>query len=509
MRLNFYGILLLFWGLWSVSYAQDLLPCYVIGDDSRPDLLVKVDPVSGQSEAVGTGLGVSQVEASCLDVTATFLWATNGCRLGKVDLQNGKFKALPIAMGVARAGETEIDINNVNGLALDPLKGRLLAVHQRKDKADVLVQLNQESGRVVPHAFGPHQDFLEIEMPGGKMVIDDLAFHPGTGVLYAVANAPYPSRPEKLVKINLVNGQISYQATLYTRDDQTAQSFQLRDMEGMSFDERGQLYVSGGSQALPKANALWKVNLADGRATFITIPEASSDYEACACGGGKARSVRVSSFLDRNGDGRPGIGEPRMDFPVQLFVRQADGRRTPIKQLTADPSGWIPWVGGLSDSLFFQLMTDGRFAAAEKKFWVLPPNQDTLMIPIYHGAFLPEWGQLNEGYQRYQQMTSNRGEKRLFTFDQYQISIPESLAQPDLLYLRVNDGNQAGAYQLSLPNAIGAPTTDRLLRWLSALPIEEVFQDRIQPSFTVWQLFTARFMAQGVLAPRSGNLSSR
>ena len=70
-------------------------------------------------------------------------------------------------------------------------------------------------------------------------------------------------------------------------------------------------------------------------------------------------------------------------------------------------------------------------------------------------------------------------------------------------------GKQGKGYQTSLPNVLGSPSMKRLLNWLDELPMDRLFQQRVGPSFSAWQLFMVNAKAEGILLPASGNLSSR
>ena len=138
--------------------AQSLPPCYLVGDDSKPDLLVKVDAYTQQAIAIGEGMETSLVESAVFHPSGDYLFGANGQKLGQIDLETGLFEPKKLRFGMANGPAGTILIDNINGLAIDPVGGDLLGVQERKGKADVLVAINQETGQIISHYFGLNQD---------------------------------------------------------------------------------------------------------------------------------------------------------------------------------------------------------------------------------------------------------------------------------------------------------------------------------------------------------------
>ncbi len=236
--------------------------------------------------------GVPAIEAMALSLDGATLFAPNGSQLGALNLTTGTFSAIGSGLGTAGGALGEIALNDVDGLSFDPLTGWLYAVQRRATEgdADLLFRIDPVAGTHVSDAFGVGTDYVLIGLldTGGGVIldnIDDLAFDPATGELYGIANqAPFGLR-DHLVKIDPSSGAISDVGK--TRD---VLHLAIDDVEGLSFDRQGRLFMTTGDVGVPQQNrdSLWTVDKASGVAIAIAgFPQIGTphlgDYEALTC----------------------------------------------------------------------------------------------------------------------------------------------------------------------------------------------------------------------------------
>ncbi|MBO6574171.1 MAG: DUF11 domain-containing protein [Rhodothermales bacterium] len=156
------------------------------------------------------------------------LFATDGEALGTVDALTGAFQRL----GYIGSGEGEVGpqrFESVTGLTFDPFQGRLFGIVAREDAADLVIEIDPETGTAVRGAFGPRNDYLLV---GGDLPqVDDIAINPVDGGLYAVGTADGMSA--RMARIDRTFGTVNE-----VRDLGTAR------LNGLSFFNNGELFAS-------------------------------------------------------------------------------------------------------------------------------------------------------------------------------------------------------------------------------------------------------------------------
>lgn len=276
-----------------------LLVGYALADNGESpgssDRLVRFDPETGAATLIGP-TGTDLIHAITFLPGVNTLVAADRDRLGVIDLATGVFTLRPQPFGKGRNGSNEIIFGNAHGLAPDPATGKLFAVMRlgRAGQADLLFMLDPTSGVHVADAFGPRKDFVRIRGSGVGTDIDDLAYDPASGTLYALANTN--GRNDQLVTIDPASGA----ATLIG-------SLGVDNMEGLTLAPDGVLYGSSGAHPEPTNDRLWTIDRMTGAATLVGPFGIESDYEGLAFlppGASRPRETdapRLASFTLDNG----------------------------------------------------------------------------------------------------------------------------------------------------------------------------------------------------------------
>jgi uncharacterized repeat protein (TIGR01451 family) len=281
--------------------------CYTIGGASTTTgtdgslilvRIMKYETTSSSAPHPGTNTAKSdsatfQPGAGILFTVNTRFSLSQGW-LGTMDLATGQFTPRANPLGTAANGslgpQTFFDIS---GLTFDPGTGKLYGVHVRTGSTsrDLLFQINPSTGQYVPGAFVNGADYVEIPFLSGFSTltdIDDIAIDPATGQMYGIINhssAVYDTG-DRLIKIDKVTGQST-----------DVGAFGVGEVEGLSFDVNGNLWVTSGGDT--QSNKLYPVNKATGAVdtgNARTIPFLNN-YEALAC---MTQSVDLQLTLSDN-----------------------------------------------------------------------------------------------------------------------------------------------------------------------------------------------------------------
>lgn len=253
--------------------------CYAVANSDG--MLVSLDKTDGSTVQIGL-TGARDIEAIAFRPGTEILFAANGGELGVIDIVTGRYTPIgPIGTGQGGVGPVPFD--DVDGLTWDSTTGRLFASHRRQGKtaADVLFQIDSSTGTFVPGAFGG-ADYVIIGLTStGEPDIDDIAFHPVTGVLFGIANNGGVGGT--LIRINRASGAISEVGPVVDAADPANV---IDDLEGLDFFNDGNLYGSTGDWFTPTAemNKLYRIDVDTGAAVLVGgFPEGHDDYEALAC----------------------------------------------------------------------------------------------------------------------------------------------------------------------------------------------------------------------------------
>ncbi len=276
--------------------------CYPIADGPGSlgisDLLTRVYRDTGVEEAItvgNAGTGTSNIEASAMHPVTGVLYSaeqsgTTGI-FGSIDLETGAFSAIGTAIGSGTGFDSSGNpatgnFNDIDGMHFDPQTGNLFASVRRSGLPDLLIQIDPATGTFVPNAFdsdsnpGTQEDYVEIVPVSGLGDIDALAIDLD-GTLYGAANAGTTST-QRLVRIDKVTGATTNVGIVFHNGSQ------IQDIEGMSFDNQGQLYITTGNGGALDSGFydLDKTPDVLGRVNTLTYTALGlgDDYEALTCG---------------------------------------------------------------------------------------------------------------------------------------------------------------------------------------------------------------------------------
>jgi hypothetical protein len=145
---------------------------------------------------------------------------------------------------------------------------------------DALFRVDPLTGRFVPGAFGGADYVPLYPLPDHPYLwdVDDIAIDPATSRVYGIINNS--NEGDRLILIDKTTGALT-----------DVGAFGIREVEGLSFDARGRLWVTaGGDVDLP--NHLYAVDPATGLASNPRVLDNSSNYEGLACRPHTARAAR-------------------------------------------------------------------------------------------------------------------------------------------------------------------------------------------------------------------------
>lgn len=240
--------------------------CYGVTDglrnDADADTLVALDLLTGDTNVIGV-TNTFDVEAIAFLADGQTLYAADGDKIGRLDLQTGAFRLVgSFGRGDGRAGIRSLD--DVDGLTYDAKTNTLFGAHRRANQLpDLLFKINPITGAVLEDGFGDGIDYIEIPLTAaGDDDVDDIAADPLTGILYGMVNRG--SAGGMLVTINKENGAITELGVL-----------NVNNIEGLGFFSNGSaatLYGSTGDNGSENNtnNKLYRISKVDGHATSIS-----------------------------------------------------------------------------------------------------------------------------------------------------------------------------------------------------------------------------------------------
>jgi len=273
--------------------------CLLIADDqSNNDEYYIANRITGKNRFVAT-MSTDEIEALAIRVGMDSIWAFDDGQFGTVDILTGAFT--PIGSGVgygtglingSSAGHIFTDID---GLAYDGNNDILYGVERRTGSNDLLVAIDRSTGDLIQNFFPGAREFVEIQGPGIKVDIDDIAFNPHNGQLLAV------------------NNQNSGDSTRYISiDPSTGNSVVISiagvgDFEGLGYYNTGELYGTTGEDNKPgyQGNSFYRIDRHTGVGTNLdTLYSGANDTEACDCLTGPIENlVSGTVFFDADSSG--------------------------------------------------------------------------------------------------------------------------------------------------------------------------------------------------------------
>ncbi len=259
--------------------------CYLLadihekgGDEMIEDIITKYDFKTGKETHLSGDqmqfIGTKNAEALEYDYENEKLYVVEQSKLWTVDLETGKGTAKDNKFGWIQGEYGPLEAKKINSLAKNPDTGDFFAVNRDTQRFDQLFVVDVETGKAVKNFFGEGKDYIPVEEPDKYREIDDLAFDLVTNELYGLSGVHgREGISTDIVRINMETGK----TTILGNTD-------LLDVEGLSFNPEGKLYVSTGNWGEPKDH-LYEVNTLTGEAikdTAISLPLAS-DYEGLDC----------------------------------------------------------------------------------------------------------------------------------------------------------------------------------------------------------------------------------
>ena len=293
-----------FWPMFMPAFVSPCQPipdfCYMIADgdnEGSNDAPMFKYTFEGNKLELVNRLGVADVESIVISLDGRTVYATDNGVFGTIDETAGIEDAFtpvdPTARdaGVGRGALGLLRIEDIDGLAFDPKSGILFGSDRLADgvaggQQDLLIQLNPETGKIIPNAFGAGIDYVVIDAAAvGASDIDDLAIDT-FGTIYGIAGTSGGGGLNNhLVIIDRMTGAVTDQGPLHFASDQ------IQDMEGLTLYNNKTLFGTTGTEFVGTntANSLYKIDKASGVTTFVSRLDKNfdglvpRDFEAIEC----------------------------------------------------------------------------------------------------------------------------------------------------------------------------------------------------------------------------------
>lgn len=264
--------------------------CFEISDSE--DKIYKYRLSDGHILDTMTLTGVTSPEASTLNLAGDTLWVLNSDELHYVvtsatSWTTTKVSGSDISAQTLTGALGYKSITDIDAMSVD-VYGNIWAGSSSNDPS-LLVVIDPSTGNVKEDYFGSGVDYLVVDNSAYSILrLDAMAFDPITNELYANMNSS-TDLYDFLFKINTTTGEIELVNQFNT----------FSDVEGMTFDAVGDLYILTGA-----TRRFGKVDLINGEVTEkYTVW--GGDPETCDCLiGGAITAVEISGyvFYDTNDD---------------------------------------------------------------------------------------------------------------------------------------------------------------------------------------------------------------
>jgi len=282
------GILLLLFFLSNNSLKSQTflrnLPCYAVAEDNgAPNFLYEYAPVSEQWIYVGE-TGTDFIEAIATDPINDIIYAVDGGQLGTLDTNTGAFLSIGEGVGSGNGQIGIILFDDIDGLSYDP-NNKILWASQRMPGSgpgtnDLILKIDQATGAFIPNEFINGDDYAVVQeafdgtFAGDVYDVDDIAYNPYTGILYAIQNQDGPGL---ITELNQFDGSV----------EQVIIDFPDDDVEGLGISFLGELYATTGDNAATGSqNAFIFIDIINGRTTMLNEIDPTGeavDFESFDC----------------------------------------------------------------------------------------------------------------------------------------------------------------------------------------------------------------------------------
>ena len=218
-------------------------PCYAVAEDNgAPNFFFEYDPVSKSWANIGvTGTGF--IESIATDPINDIIYAMDNGTLGTIDAATGAFSQIA-TLGTADGAIGNILMNDVDGLSYDPANQILWASQRISGEGegtnDLLFKIDPATAAIIPGEFVNGDDYAVVEEVfdstfGGPVYdVDDIAYNPYTGILYAIQNQDGPG---VITSIDQLTGEV----------EEVIIDFPDDDVEGLGITYLSELYGTTGN----------------------------------------------------------------------------------------------------------------------------------------------------------------------------------------------------------------------------------------------------------------------
>jgi len=233
----------------AVGQSSFNLPCYSLAQEvGQPAILYEFNPnetdlTKNKWRCIGNTHKYN-IRSLAIDAKKSIIYAVDSGTLGKLNPITAEFETIG-NIGSGFGDFDSIEFNNIHGLAYNSIEEVLFATHKvpgfSANSNDLLLKISPLTGSIIRHtmldSLGARAvDYARIEKTNSWTIgalrildINDIAFHPFSGELYAFHKQGYPA---VLSILNQTDGNI----------EQVIRDVSELDVGGLGFDSSGDLY---------------------------------------------------------------------------------------------------------------------------------------------------------------------------------------------------------------------------------------------------------------------------
>jgi cell division septation protein DedD len=266
--------------------------CYVVPQESfesgEENLLILVNPYDFNPDTnetnIGTSTGTTGIETIAYHNESGLLYTVNYDRLGILDQVTGLFSPISAdSIGAGYGAHGYKVFYDIDGMSFHPYTGILYVTFRDHGSNDLLIQVNLATGQHIPGAFnGDDYAVIEALIVDGKILddVDDIAFDPSDGSLYAVENDSHYR--DHLVILDPADGSLLVNVGQFYC---VIAGEYIQDIEGLGFGCDGTLWgVTGNKTIIDQNDRLWEVDKTNAHLCSPRLLTHGTDYEAVTCG---------------------------------------------------------------------------------------------------------------------------------------------------------------------------------------------------------------------------------